>query len=944
MFRRPLRILLLTFFVCAIGMLGAARAQTESPSLEPQAQTISATAFDDGRQEIVGGPDGIEPTAPSGSAETTPTQAPAPFTYLMLRWRATTTDEHLVELEVRASEDGHSWTDWGEIHPNADLVDPNDDPDVYWSNTIYTGLANFWQLRVTLNTGDDGSVPVLHEVRVLTTDARGDDPAPSAPTADPSLGAPDAAVSRPSFVSRTSWGGSEVLNNSVAPRWYTANHMVAHHTADQNSLRSGERTWADRVRAIWAFHTYPSGRGWGDVGYNWLISPNGVIYEGRNGSSDGSRDSVAFHDTGNYGSMGVVLLGTFGPGVAGVTPIRPSADAQTALVQVFAWKASQRNINPLGSSFYYGCSISRYCAPFNAGSVVPNIAGHRQVTPGHTSCPGDLGMEIMDSIRTRVRDALAGAPPPTAAPPTPVPPTPIPPTPTVPAKVTRAELTNVEYVGSPVSPGGVIQVRFTIRNTGNTSIETQEPSPGRTDDLAPGHVYAESECFGGNAAGTDPAFPSVGSRLRVVLGGADGGGGLGDDCVYGADGYPWRWGVGTTLQPGQSRTVVGYVRFGNPTGNPRTITLRAGLVYENITFFARDVFQTTIAVAPDSRGPELSITDDNTQPLAAVYHLAPAPDSLALRSEDPASAQEGGLVGRFAWDGAAQNWGDGGPAGVSDKFVVLQTRAFMAPESGVYSFESTSDDGSWLWIDGRLVVDNSGGHGSTSVSGSTWLQAGIHVLAVKYFEHTGGAFARYSWVPPGSRNWTTVPVLRSAGAPQRGLVYGSGQQFVITADDIGGRGTQKIEYFVDGGGAQEQTDSILTLSLGHGDHWIWYRAMDTGGAWSPDQLVLVRVDARAPVTVLSAAPQPNGVLTLTWTSDSDAIYFDIQSNDKTAGKVTTFRSYQQVLHFFGEPGHSYELKIRASDGMNLEQFGGSVEWTVPSKAQFRRLRLPFTSR
>jgi hypothetical protein len=120
--------------------------------------------------------------------------------------------------------------------------------------------------------------------------------------------------------------------------------------------------------------------------------------------------------------------------------------------------------------------------------------------------------------------------------------------------------------------------------------------------------------------------------------------------------------------------------------------------------------------------------------------------------------------------------------------------------------------------------------------------------------------------------------------------------------------------------------------------------MDTGGAWSPDQLVQVRVDTRAPVTVLSSAPQPNGVLSLTWTSDSDAIYFDIQSNDKTTGKVTTFRSYQRSLHFMGEPSHSYELKIRASDGMNLEQFGGSVEWTVPPNAQFRRLRLPIASR
>src|SRR5436853_85959 len=78
------------------------------------------------------------------------------------------------------------------------------------------------------------------------------------------------------------------------------------------------------------------------------------------------------------------------------------------LVQLLAWKAAQKHIDPLGSSYYYGCAISRYCYPSNPGAVVPNIAAHRQVTPGHTSCPGDSLVDLLPGIRNRVKQALDG--------------------------------------------------------------------------------------------------------------------------------------------------------------------------------------------------------------------------------------------------------------------------------------------------------------------------------------------------------------------------------------------------------------------------------------------------------------------------------------------------------------------------------------------------------
>ncbi|MBK5721211.1 metallophosphoesterase [Dysgonomonas sp. Marseille-P4677] len=56
------------------------------------------------------------------------------------------------------------------------------------------------------------------------------------------------------------------------------------------------------------------------------------------------------------------------------------------------------------------------------------------------------------------------------------------------------------------------------------------------------------------------------------------------------------------------------------------------------------------------------------------------------------------------------------------------------PERGVYRFYTYSDDGSTLFIDGKLVVDNDGSHSMRRRDGKIALEAGFHELEVLYFE------------------------------------------------------------------------------------------------------------------------------------------------------------------------------------------------------------------
>ena len=70
------------------------------------------------------------------------------------------------------------------------------------------------------------------------------------------------------------------------------------------------------------------------------------------------------------------------------------------------------------------------------------------------------------------------------------------------------------------------------------------------------------------------------------------------------------------------------------------------------------------------------------------------------------------------------------------------------PRAGTWKFFTESDDGSRLWIDGELVVDNDGVHGNREVAGEVELKAGEQPIEVAMFERGGGASLTVRWEGP----------------------------------------------------------------------------------------------------------------------------------------------------------------------------------------------------
>ncbi len=164
---------------------------------------------------------------------------------------------------------------------------------------------------------------------------------------------------KPPVVSRTGWGCPVGQNTNCGNSTTTVTHLIVHHSAGSNSSSD----WAAVLRSIYQLHTATNG--WCDVGYNYLIAPNGVIYEGRGGGDN----VVGAHFCGyNGGTMGVCMLGTY-------TTVSPSSALLTSLAKILAWKADQRGIDPLGISYHP-----------SSNSTINNISGHRAGCT--TECPG----------------------------------------------------------------------------------------------------------------------------------------------------------------------------------------------------------------------------------------------------------------------------------------------------------------------------------------------------------------------------------------------------------------------------------------------------------------------------------------------------------------------------------------------------------------------------
>jgi hypothetical protein len=110
------------------------------------------------------------------------------------------------------------------------------------------------------------------------------------------------------------------------------------------------------------------------------------------------------------------------------------------------------------------------------------------------------------------------------------------------------------------------------------------------------------------------------------------------------------------------------------------------------------------------------------------------------------------------------DWGTGSPGtGVrADNFTVRWTGVLEVPASGNYFFQTVSDEGVRLWVNGTRIIGNWVAHTSTTnTSKKVALTAGQRVaVTLEYYDNTGAAEIRLRWKPPGTSSYVPIPVER----------------------------------------------------------------------------------------------------------------------------------------------------------------------------------------
>lgn len=278
-----------------------------------------------------------------------------------------------LEMRVR---DGDKWSDW--MYTSSDQDDRKDGTKPLNSGIILS--KDISQVQYRLNLDKYSPEIDLSSIKLEAIDSS-KGPSISKTTTWQKLakafGFADDTSARlkgPPIKSRAGWGSPEPYGS---PRWTPSyqpvKRVIVHHTATTPNANSSAA-----VRAIWHYHA--NSRGWGDIGYNYLVDQSGNIFHGRYTNAtyaeQNNVDVVGGHAYGNnLRTVGIAALGDF-------TNRTPSSASIRAIGEVAAFKGGPYGLNP------------------GKGT---RLVGHRDVRS--TSCPGARLYARLSSIKS-VANAL----------------------------------------------------------------------------------------------------------------------------------------------------------------------------------------------------------------------------------------------------------------------------------------------------------------------------------------------------------------------------------------------------------------------------------------------------------------------------------------------------------------------------------------------------------
>ena len=288
-------------------------------------------------------------------------------------------------IHARNSFDGKKWNDWKEVSNDFQA-----DSWHYSDLSFYDSKTNYLQFKIETRKLDPANEFSIKRIRFSIMNI--EKSSEKSVNKVNKVGVIDneepkgKEVDLPEYVSRVGWGCDRAIQYGedycpVTLSTTTVTHLVIHHS----SSNYPSSDYAAVVNTYYTWHT--SGNGWSDIGYNWLVDPNGILYKGRAWVNGNMNVQGAHNSEKNSHTIGLNVIGNY-------DTYEPTENSITTLVEIAAFWADNVSIDPLGTAYHY-CSHGTHAT----------ITGHKDCGGG-TACPGANIVSKYTNIRNRVYDRL----------------------------------------------------------------------------------------------------------------------------------------------------------------------------------------------------------------------------------------------------------------------------------------------------------------------------------------------------------------------------------------------------------------------------------------------------------------------------------------------------------------------------------------------------------
>ena len=376
--------------------------------------------------------------------------------------------------------------------------------------------------------------------------------------------------------------------------------------------------------------------------------------------------------------------------------------------------------------------------------------------------------------------------------------------------------------------------------------------------------------------------------------------------------------------------VAGYEVFRNGSlaavvGSPATIYADSGLP-TNTTY--------TYSVEAIGAGGDFSAlgnslaatTGSNSAPLPQQSCTSPASGAFTgcyynntTLSGNPSLVRTDSQI-NFDWGSSTPD-----PSLTAHSFSVAWAGSFGF-SAGSYSFSATVSDGIRVFIDGTIVMDHWVDQPVAMYTATVSLTQGIHLISVRYYDHTGPATAHLTWQPvtpaglkPTILSFTASPAAVTWGQTSILSWQVNGATSITLDNGIGDMSSSQGLRIA----PRQTTTYSLTASNSFGPATA--QVTVTVGTGLDNQ-------PPTPTTLVSAVANGSGEVDLTWTASSDNVGVAGYQITRNGVAFTTVSAATLTYPDTSvAPSTSYTYSITAYDAAgNFSVPNNSIQVTTPA--------------